>query len=162
MFPVYQRASAGASWGDAPTFRKCLDEVWGWLLDKSRGLTDTAARSEALVDALSDVDDDLAFAAANSLYGLTAQIVESDSENAFLAAQCNLDTIDSFLQERLRLDASTDADRVVDSHVLIQLEMARQNADVALCQSAAYPEDAAQQMRAHSVGISILDKMWRE
>lgn len=161
QWPIYERASAGKPWSQPEVLRRALDAVWDWLLRK-RGRPQGLARQceAAILDEIEDDEDQAASNVANMIYGL-ASVVESERKDQVLfAARENLAFIEAFVSELLDLAPTPENMPAIESHVLMQAEIRRQQDDLALLSRGVSLPAVIEGVRLKSSGVSILGDYW--
>jgi hypothetical protein len=160
LWPVYERAAEGKPWAMQAVLRSSLDAVWDWLMGQRERPRLAEQCERAVFDANSDAEEDNgAFQAANSVYGLAAIVEQDQPHYSAQSAVSNLDLLDAFLYDLLDLTVSPENDLIVDGHELMQREMQRQLADLSLLSQLVGP-DLVQTLRDRARGQSVLGDYW--
>jgi hypothetical protein len=160
QWPVYVKASEGKPWEKQSDLRKALDDIWSWLLGSGNRPQGNSQRCEnAVLDAVNNVEN-AARMVAGSFYSL-AYGVENDKPSVCAQVAVNgLDLIESFVYEILNLRVTSENDLRVDQHELIKNEMRRQQDDLKLVVSDPMSPALVRELRARSLGESILQNYW--
>jgi uncharacterized protein YjaG (DUF416 family) len=160
QWPVYERASEGKPWEMQAVLRSSLDAVWDWLSGRAERPRLAEQCERAVFDENSDDEEDNgAFSAANSFYGLASIVQEDQPQYSAQSAVSNLDLVDAFVYDLLDLETSAESDLIVDAHELMQREMQRQLADLEL-PSQPFGTDLVQTLRGRAQGVSVLGEYW--
>ena len=160
QWPVYVKASEGKPWEKQSDLRKALDDIWNWLLGSGNRPQGNWQRCEnAVLDAVNDVEN-AARMVAGSFFSL-AYGVENDKPSGCVQVAVNgLDLLDSFVYDLLKLPVNSENDLLVDKHELMRDEMQRQQDDLKLVASDPMSPAVVRELRARSVGRSILQNYW--
>ena len=160
QWPVYERASAGKPWEMQSVLRGSLDAIWDWLSGRTERPRLAEQCERAVFDEDSDDEEDNgAFSAANSFYGLASIVQEDQPRYSAQCAVSNLDLVDAFVYDLLDLETSAESDLIVDGHELMQREMQRQLADLDSL-SQPFGTDLVHTLRGRAQGVSVLGDYW--
>jgi hypothetical protein len=160
QWPVYVKASEGKPWEMQSDLRMALDDIWSWLLGSGNRPQGNWQRCEnAVLDAVNDVEN-AARTVAGSFYGLAYGVENDKLRECAQVAVNGLDLIDSFVYDILNLPVTSENDLLVDQHELIRNEMRRQEDDLKLVVSKPMSPAVIRELRARSLGRSILQDYW--
>jgi hypothetical protein len=161
QWPVYVKASEGKPWEMQSDLRKALDDIWSWLLGSGNRPQGIFQRIEGAIfdDAVKDVEN-AARIVAGSFVGLAYGVENHKLDECAQVAVNGLNLIESFVYDILNLPVTSENDLLVDQHELMDNEMRRQEDDLKIVVSEPMSPAVIRELRARSLGVSILQNYW--
>jgi len=161
QWPVYVKASEGMPWEMQSDLRKALDDIWRWLLGSGNRPQGIFQRIESAIfeDAVKDFEI-AARMVAGSFVSLAYGVENDKLSQCAQVAVYGLDLIESFVYDILNLPVTSENDLLVDQHELIRNEMRRQQDDLKFVVSEPMSPAVIRELRARSLGESILQNYW--
>ena len=161
QWPVYVKASEGKPWEMQSDLRMALDDIWRWLLGSGNRPQGIFQRIESAIfeDAVKDFEI-AARMVAGSFVSLAYGVENDKLSECAQVAVYGLDLIESFVYDILNLPLTSENDLLVDQHELIRNEMRRQQDDLKFVVSEPMSPEVIRELRARSLGESILQNYW--
>lgn len=163
QFPVYVKAAIGEPWGAPEILRNYLDLAWkffkGELERKFSELDIDTCVNCAHYDPVA-TNEIVAADVAYSVSGVVSFLVSLDPDYIFGTSETSFNMLDSLIYALLDCEMTSESDKIVDQHELVQAELMCQQSDLKLISNSENINSTIEVLKRRVVTSSIFGDLW--
>lgn len=163
QFPVYFKAAIGKPWGAPEILRNYLDLAWKYFKGELKRIFSELDTDACVNCAHYDpvaTNEIVAADVAYSVSGVVSFLVSLDPDYIFGASDTSFNMLDSLIYALLDCEVTSESDKIVDQHELVQAELICQQSDLKLISDSENISSTIEILKRRVVTSGIFGALW--